>query len=110
VTNLDVEIFQRYYEGAKRDGVVWTLYDYCERKGYVEDEDEDYWAHPEIAAHGRAIQDVLTLEIGIYVFRRLNGPWGEVIDNLVSQRTRKINEYREQTGFEIDTGNDEAMW
>lgn len=110
MTNIDQSIFERFYEGAKRDGVVWTLYHYCERKGLAKSEEEDYWAIPEIHEHGSAIQDVLTMEISIYVFRRLNGPWGEVIDNLVSHRTRYINAYREQAGFDIDTGNDESMW
>lgn len=108
--SVDFAIYERFYEGAKRDGISWTVYDYIARKGVEPDEYEDYFEHPEVKDHVQAIQDVLTLEISIYVFRRLNGPWGEVIDNLVSQRTRKINEYREQTGFEIDTGNEEAMW
>mgnify|MGYP000373183978 CR=1 FL=1 len=30
---------------------------------------------------------------------------GEVVDNLSNQRISQINNYREKTGYQIDTGN-----
>ena len=69
-------------------------------------EDEDAYTNPEINEHGQAIEAVLTYEIAIYVFRRLNGPWGEVLDELYRLRSSKINEYREATGYNIDTENE----
>ena len=51
------------------------------------------------------MQNILTIEISLYVFRNLHGTWGEVVDNLSNQRISQINNYREKTGYQIDTGN-----
>ena len=102
---IDQLIYQKYYEGAIKDGVIWCINEYAQRKGLAF-EDEDAYTNPEINEHGQAIEAVLTYEIAIYVFRRLNGPWGEVLDELYRLRSSKINEYREATGYNIDTENE----
>ncbi len=106
--SIDQEIFKKYYEGALADGLIWTLTDYALKKGYAEDEDDEgFYDHPEIKEHGDTIKTVLTLDISIYVFRRLNGPWGEVIDALMGHRNRLVNQYRDTTGFQVVTGNED---
>lgn len=102
--NLQGHIYSLYYEGAKRDGVIWTIGDFAERKNLKFEEDDPY-TNSVIKEHGQAIEDVLTLEISIYVFRRLPGAWGEVIDSLAKQRSNKIIEHRTKTGYSIDTEN-----
>jgi hypothetical protein len=106
--DLNQAIYEKYYIAAQREGVIWTINDYAVRKGLMKEEDSDdadAYDIPEIQPHYKAIQAVLTLEISIYVFRRLNGPWGEVIDGLRDIRNTTIREYKEKTGFEIDTEN-----
>jgi hypothetical protein len=107
--DISQEIYQKYYIAAQNEGVIWTINDYAVRKGLMKEEDSDEadaYDIPEIKEHGQVIEHVLTLEISIYVFRRLNGPWGEVIDGLRSIRNTIIREHKEKTGFQIDTENE----
>jgi hypothetical protein len=106
---LNQAIYEKYFLAARNSGMIWTINDYAVRKGLMKEEDSDEadaYDIPEIQPHYKTIQYVLTMEISIWVFRRLNGPWGEVIDALASLRNQTINKYREETGYEIDTEND----
>jgi hypothetical protein len=110
--DLSQEIYQKYYMAAKNIGLVWTDYDYAVKKGLYEGDDYDFdsEAIPELKEHGRAIREVMTLEVALFVFRRLNGPWGEVIDTINPMINRLIYEYEQKTGFKISTGNEEIKW
>ena len=103
--NLRLAIYEKYYLQAKKDKIIWTLHDFAIRFGFIKNDDEDLESIPIFQQHGKAIQNILTLEISLYVFRNLHGTWGEVVDNLSNQRISQINNYREKTGYQIDTGN-----
>jgi len=112
--NLDLSeaIYRKYYLEAKSRGIVWTAYDYAVKKGLYSGDDYDFNEEdiPELKEHGEAIKEVMACEIGLFVFRRLNGPWGEITDQMVRMRNRITNEYREKTGFQIETGNEDELW
>lgn len=99
------------YLEAKRRGIVWTLYDLAVRDGLYDGDDADFNpdAIPDFKAHGQAIAHVMHMEVAHFVFRRLNGPWGEVIDGMIANRNRFCNAYREQTGYQIDTRQDDIL-
>lgn len=105
-------IYEKYYQAAQNKGIVWTLYDLAVRDG-LHDGDMDDWSPddiPEYQEHGQAIEFVMAMEVTIYVFRRLNGPWGEVVDTMLWNRNRFCNEYREKTGYQIDTKQDHLIF
>ena len=104
--NLDT-----FYLEANRRGIVWTLYDLAVRDGLYDGDDEDFVpdAIPDFKAHGQAIEHVMQMEVAHFVFRHLNGPWGEVIDGMIGNRNRFCNEYREKTGYQIDTRQDDIL-
>ena len=105
-TNFQLAIYERYYLQAKKENIIWSLSDFALRFGLTTEENADDWdSIPLFEQHGKAIQNILTLEISLYVFRNLPGTWGEVVDNLSNQRVSQINNYREKTGYQIDTGN-----
>lgn len=110
--HVDHAIYDRFYEGARRVGLVWTLEALGHRDGLMSDDDEndDPYTVPLFAEHGEAIRHVLEMEIAIFVFRRLNGCWGEVIDGMRDARGRFINKYREKTGYQIDTDQENLIW
>lgn len=111
--NLDLStaIYHKYYIGAKNAGLFWTIWDWTVRHNpSVADTDEEeierlIYSNP----HREAITTVLTYEITIYVFRHLNGPWGEVVDHTRKLRSRFIHDYLEETGYEI-VGNTAEFW
>ncbi len=105
-------VYARYYGEAKKRGIVWTLYGLAERDGFMPEDPDDFVEDhvPDFKEHGQAIEHVLQMEISIFVFRRLNGPWGEVIDGMRGNRNRFCNEYREKTGYQIDTRQDDLIY
>jgi len=109
---LAMAIVERFHDGAQKAGIVWTLADLGHRDGLMSDDDEsdDPYSVPLFAEHGTAIRHVLEMEIAIFVFRRLNGCWGEVVDGMHDARCRFINEYREKTGYQIDTKQENLIW
>lgn len=109
--DLNLLIFEKFYLAAKERGIVWTLNDLAVRDGLFAGEDEDFDPDsiPEYREHGQAIEHVLHMEVSFFVFRRLAGPWGEVIDGMIGNRNRFSNEYRERTGYQIDTEQDDLL-
>lgn len=105
-------IYERFYLAARESGIVWTLTDLARRDGLFSGPDEEFSpdAIPGYREHGQAIEHVMQMEVTIFVFRRMNGPWGEVIDGMLMNRNRFSNEYRERTGYQIDTGQDEKVF
>lgn len=99
-------IFSKYYGEAKKRNLMWTLPDWMERnypdasESMIEDLCE---THP----HRDAIQKFLAYEITFFVYRRLNGPWGEMVDFFMGERNKFANEYRTKTGYQL-TGNNES--
>lgn len=109
--DLSIAIYNRFYLTAERAGIVWTLYSLAIRDGLIDPEvNDDPYSAPLIKEHGDAIRRVLEMEIAIYVFRRLNGCWGEVVDGMRDSRNEFINQYREKTGYQIDTKQIDLIW
>lgn len=109
--DLDLHVFEKFYLAAKERGIVWTLYDLAVRDGLFSGPDEDFCADsiPEYREHGQAIEHVMQMEVASFVFRRMNGPWGEVVDGMLGNRNRFSNDYRERTGYQIDTQQDDEI-
>lgn len=109
--DLDLHVFEKFYLAAKERGIVWTLLDLAKRDGLFSGPDEDFCADsiPEYREHGQAIEHVMQMEVACFVFSRMNGPWGEVVDGMLGNRNRFSNEYRERTGYQIDTEQDELL-
>lgn len=109
--DLNQLIFDMYFGAAKNAGIVWTLQDLAERDGLYDGLDEDFDLDdiPEFAEHGDAIEHVMYLEISYFVFRHLNGPWGEVVDGLLRARNQFSNDYRKKTGYQIDTKQNDLL-
>lgn len=110
--DLGVLIYQRYYAEAKKIGIVWTLYDLAVRDGLFSGPDDAFSEDdiPDYAEHGQAIAHVMQMEIAHWVFRKLNGAWGEVVDGMIWNRNVFCNEYREKTGYQIDTKQDDLIY
>lgn len=103
---LNWAIYRKYYDMAKQRGVCWTLTEWAIKQGLftradIEEDDHAYCAWESNFEHAQAVKTVLNYEIAFFVFRRLSGTWGEVTDFFVGQRNKLINQYREQTGYEI---------
>lgn len=109
--DLDLHVFEKFYLAAKEHGIVWTLLDLAKRDGLFSGPDEDFCADsiPEYREHGQAIEHVMQMEVACFVFSRMNGPWGEVVDGMLGNRNRFSNEYRERTGYQIGTEQDELL-
>ncbi len=110
--DVGTEIFNRYYQKASSLGIVWTLGGWAEKNVFSENDnvtDEELevaiedWC--ETFEHREALQKLLAYEISYFIYRRLNGPWGEMVDWFWHERNRHVNEYREKTGYEL-VGND----
>lgn len=109
--NVDGLIYEKFYVAAEQAGIVWTLNQLGIRDGLLDPEDEeDPMNVPLYHEHGQAIRHVLEMEISIFVFRRLNGCWGEVIDGMQNRINIFTNEYREKTGYQIDTKQKDLIW
>ena len=67
----------------------------------ISEDDHAYCEWSENFEHADAVKKVLNYEIAYFIFRRLNGTWGEVVDFFWYERNRFINEYREKTGYQI---------
>lgn len=104
--DISWEIYMKYYQQAISEGLVWTAYAYAETQLPPDATEEEIEKFIEEHPHMDAIVKVLTMEITIWVFRRLNGPWGEVIDHFRDERNKFINGYRHLTGYDI-VGNEE---
>ena len=104
-------IYQKYYGEAKRGGIIWTMMDWAETQLNEDDynTDEDYQLAVESLSenfeHREALEALLAFEVSIFVYRFLNGPWGEMVDFFKRQRNVHCNEYREKTGYQLE-GND----
>lgn len=111
-TDIGFFVFDRFYIAAKKRGIVWTLCDLAVRDKLFDGDDVDFSEDdiPDFKNHGQAIEHVLQMEVSIFVFRHLNGPWGEVIDGMRMNRNVFTNTYRERTGYQIDTGQDHLLW
>lgn len=109
--NIRSQTPETLFQEAQQRGIVWTLFDLGVRDGLCEEEDEDLDPHslPEYKEHGQAIEHVMQMEIAFWVFRRLPGPWGEVVDGMITNRNRFCNNYREKTGYQIDTRQDHLL-
>lgn len=108
---IDAAVYERYYAGARRAGYAITIGDWAVRAGLITAEQREKRGFdasnvPDFP-HIQAIEKVLALEVAVFVFRRLNGPWGEIVDILGAERSRFCNEYRQITGYQIDTANPE---
>lgn len=108
--DLDLHVYAKFYCAAKRAGIVWTLRDWAVKNGLFKEEDLLIDDHPlcewqDNFEHADAVKTVLAYEIAYFVFRRLNGTWGEMVDFFDSERNYFINTYREKTGYQI-VGND----
>lgn len=108
--DLDLHVYSKFYVAAQKAGVVWTLYSWAIKQGLFKEEDLLKDDHPycewaDNFEHADAVQTVLAYEIAYFVFRRLNGTWGEMVDFFYHERNRFTNEYREKTGYQI-VGND----
>lgn len=131
--DISSAIYQKYCEEAKNRGIAWTMTDYACRQLNVEifdvyDRNEanhnEYVTHNDIAEEmaedylnkldpefSKAIENLLAFELSIFIYRNLNGPWGEMIDFFANMRRETIREYFDKTGIEISTGNDlEMIW
>lgn len=98
------------FDAMKKAGMVWSLYDYAVKHGLYDGDDMDFDPDtiPVLKEHGQAIQHIMSMEVARVVFRHLPGAWGEVIDDMRGNRNRFTNEYRERTGYQIETLNDDA--
>lgn len=107
---IDLVIYQKFYQAAKDAGVVWTLTNWAIKQGLftkeeIEKDDHAYCVWADKFEHADAVKTVLAYEIAYFVFRRLNGCWGEMVDFFYYEKNHFINTYREQTGYEV-IGND----
>lgn len=103
---LDSAIYNKYFAEAKRLGVVWTLRDWAVKEGLfiaeeIEKDDHAYCEWENNFEHAHAVKKILNYEIAYFVFRRLNGCWGEVTDFFWRERNRFCNEYRSETGYDV---------
>jgi hypothetical protein len=77
--------------------VVITSSDYFQREGSFGDFDWDDGSYTkEQEAESEAIQNILSIEVAIYLTRRTSGMCGSVVDNLRSICSDFINEYQEK--------------
>jgi hypothetical protein len=106
-------IYEKYYGAAKRRGLIWTLQDWAIKNGlFTEEEiyedDRPYCEWEDGFEHADAVKTVLAYEITFFIYRHLNGPWGEMLDFFHYGKNKFCNEYREKTGYQI-IGNDEDL-
>ena len=92
-------------------GLMRTYYDWVMCHHWEESEqDPDEWFEDSEwmdFEHSDAIQFVITMEVSIFILRRTGGAWGESIDTLANNRVIYINQYREDTGYQINGTNEE---
>lgn len=106
--NFNAEAVLRFGDEAKRLRINWTFPDYIAHNGLLPDGadiDDLYWSDVGLAEHHIAIEEIMAVEMSIFVFRRLPGCRGEVCDTLPSLRDRLVADYEEKTGYLINTGN-----
>lgn len=106
------EIYKRYYIRAQADGMVWTIYDWAVSKGYYTGSDYDFDEELLLldSEYLDTIKKLMTLEISLYVFRRLNGPWGEVIDSLKSIHMSVVRNYFEKYNIELSVNDFDVIY
>lgn len=109
--DLRTAIFDKYYGEAERRGLFWTSEDWAKTQVKRENFETDYEHESacedfvEKFEHIEAIKKLLAYEISIFVYRHLNGPWGEILDFFKYERNSFCNQYREKTGYQL-IGND----
>lgn len=111
---LNMVIYDKFYGEAERRGLVWILSAWLLKEGMITEEQDEYDGGEEAFSrdwpHSDAVRKVLMYELQIFTYRRMNGGWGEVIDYFHHERNRFSNEYREATGYQIDTKQEDLIW
>jgi len=72
--------------------------DISEDKDYTDEETKEY----------DDIQDILSIDVAIYLTRRTSGCCGSIIDNLRSQSRKLINKYEKDYGVKFIDYNSEV--
>ena len=102
--NLNYYIYNKYYMCAKERNLIWTSTDLAEKVlnlEYSQSLENENKIELYISDNFDKFQDnfdILTLEVTHFVFRHLNGPWGEVIDSLKEQIKSKHHMFLDKWG------------
>lgn len=112
---LSEAIYEKFYGEATRRGLVWTLQGWAVKNGLfteedIEEDDRPFCEWLDGFEHADAVQKILAYEISFFVYRHLNGPWGEMVDFFLHERNRFCNEYREATGYQVEGNDDELLY